>query len=152
MADNYREFSELVEGITPEERAWIRQVLDFQGNVLTALKNTGIRPNSIDPDCWPMFQWELRDHDADLWIYSTESGAVEHVGEFVRAFLSRFRPTACWSMTWADSCSKPRIGEFSGGGLFVIAKSVKLFCADDALNRMHRRFEKARRRPAGFSS
>jgi hypothetical protein len=144
MADHYRQFSELIEAITPQERAWIRQVLDCQDDVSTVLKESGIRASAVEPDGWPGFQWQLEDHEPDLWLYSEDSGNVEHVGEFVRAFLARFRPKACWSMTWSDSCSKPRVGEFTGAGLFVTAKNVRFFCAADAVQRMHKRFARVK--------
>src|ERR1700722_15164163 len=144
MAENYLLFSEQIVSITEEEEAWIRQVLDVEDEKSAVLKEAGLRVKAVDVDCWPGFEWDVR--DAELWIYSEESGYIEHVGEFVRAFLSRFRRDDCWSLTWAAACSKPRIGEFYGGGLFVTAKNAKFFNAADALNQMHRRFEKSRRR------
>jgi hypothetical protein len=144
MAINYLLFSETIDEITLAERDWIDRVLIVDERAPTKLKEAGIRLNAIDIECWPGFQWDLRDDGTCLWIYSDESSYVEHVAEFVRAFLARFRPGVCWSMTWAATCSKPRAGEFYGGGIFVTAKTVKSFCAIDHLDRMKRNFEKRR--------
>jgi hypothetical protein len=146
MANNYLLFSETIDDITPAERNWINKVLIVDAPAPTTLKEAGIKLNAIDIECWPGFQWELCEDDTGLLIYSDESGYIEHVAEFVRAFLSRFRAKASWSMTWAATCSKPRAGEFYGGGIFVTSKTVKSFCAIDALERMKARFEKPRRR------
>jgi hypothetical protein len=146
MANNYLLFSETIDEITPAERNWIDRVLIVDERVSITLKEAGIKLNTIAIECWPGFQWELPDNDTCLWFYSEESGHIEHVAAFARAFLACFRPNACWSMTWAATCSKPRTGEFYGGGIFVTAKTVKSFCVIDALERMKGRFEKPRRR------
>jgi hypothetical protein len=146
MANNYLLFSETIDEITPAERDWIKEVLIVDAAAPTTLKEAGIRLNAIDIECWPGFQWELPEDDTGLLIYSDESGHIEHVAEFVRAFLACFRRNACWSMTWAATCSKPRAGEFYGGGIFVTAQTVKSFCAIDALEHMKARFEQSRLR------
>ena len=147
MADNFRKFSQVIEGIEPNEKAWIRHVLEVQEDVLAVLKKAGVRPKPIEPEWWPGFSWKLRDLEGELWLYSEDNGCLEHVGEFVRAFLDRFRPKACWSVTWADTCSAPRIGEFSGGGLFVSAKRIQFFTPDEQIHRLQKRFEKSARPP-----
>src|SRR5689334_18897111 len=114
MANNYTQFSEAIERITPEERSWIE--------------------SQLDPDSWgeeppeweaPLeeeylsFEWSLDEIEGSLWLYAEESGDPDEVARFVRAFLARFRPGDRFSLTYADSCSKPRLGEFSGGAVFV---------------------------------
>ena len=42
----------------------------------------------------------------------------------VRKFLKQFRPDDCWSLTWSETCSKPRVGQFGGGAVFVTASDV----------------------------
>ena len=58
---------------------------------------------------WPGFQWEITEPQKDLWLYAEESANVANVGQFVRALLSRFRPTACWSMTYAVASTAPAL-------------------------------------------
>jgi hypothetical protein len=45
-------------------------------------------------------------------------------------------------MTYASTCSKPRIGEFSGGALFVTASQVTFFNARDFVERQEARFQR----------
>ena len=153
MADNYQQFSEIIPALTEPERTWAERVLacnsdgdhaDDGTDAKRVLKEAGIRVRTIDCDDWPGFQFELKGPDFDLWLYGHEYANVSHVGEFVRAFLARFRPIACWSLTWAESCSKPRLGEFGGGGLFVTARTVKVFNVAHWVDRRRRKFEKTR--------
>ena len=151
MANNYLEFSETIEGITPEERAWIERQLgsawaDKDGKVLPDDREKdaeGELPRFIakyDPETDPApigpdkewdeagfaYQWHERDDGSVyLWIHSEESGIVDHVAYFVHKFLRTFRRNDCWSLTWACTCSKPRIGEFGGGAVFVTARDIK---------------------------
>ena len=145
MANNYQLFSAIVPNLSAQERDWANRVLSCQQNVKKRLLGNGIKPCAIEADDWPGFQWEWIHEDHDLWLYAEEYGNIGHVGEFVRAFLARFRPSNCWALTWAQTCSRPRIGEFSGGGLFVTAKSLRAFTALDAVSRMRRRFERKAR-------
>ena len=46
------------------------------------------------------------------------------MAHLVQKFLKKFRPDQCWSLTYATTCSKPRLGEFGGGAVFVTADSI----------------------------
>ena len=149
MANHYRLFSEAIDDIKPGERTWISHVLSLQNDndIVSNLKKEGIELDDEDSMIWwPGFEWELRDTDTNLWIYAQESGDLACVAAFVKAFLAKFRPNSCWSVTWADTCSAPRIGEFSGGGLFVSAKRIQFFTPDEQIHRLQNRFEKRARR------
>lgn len=66
------------------------------------------------------------DHHGDnwgrhLWVYAEESGNPDNVAHLVQKFLKACRPEQCWSLTYAATCSKPRVGEFEGGAVFVTA-------------------------------
>jgi len=147
VANNYLEFSALLEDITPEERAWIERQLgsawtDEDGKVLPddreedaygevarfiAEYDPETDPAPLGPDRdWGevgfAYQW---DGDNCLWIHSEESGLVDHVAYFVHKFLRMFRKNECWSLTWAGTCSKLCIGEFGGGAIFVTAEDIK---------------------------
>lgn len=158
MADNYQLFSEIIPSLTEEEQAWARRILgctqdqDGQNGAEDAgamLKDGGIDLSAVDSDAWPGFQWNIDETHAGLWVYGEECGNVIHVAEFVRAFLAMFRPTACWQLTWAETCSKPRVGEFSGGGLFVTAASVTLCMPQDWLAERSKEFDRAAAASAG---
>jgi hypothetical protein len=149
MADNYQLFSEIIPTLTQEERALAERVLgctqqqDRAGDAAKILKEAGLNMDAVDLDDWPGFQWSIDSPDSELWLYGEEFGNVSHVAEFVRAFLARFRPADCWQLTWAETCSKPRIGEFGGGGLFVTASRVSYCVPHDWLRRRKKKFERA---------
>jgi hypothetical protein len=62
--------------------------------------------------------------DGDLWFHS-EGVNTDKIAYFMQQFLKQWHPTGCWSMTYAEYCSKPRIGEFGGGAIFVTATEIK---------------------------
>jgi len=127
MADYYTQFSGSIDDLTAEEIAWVRKELtpplereEYNPGAEAFLQQWLKDHNLNDPaehEYWPRFDWSL---DGDgLWIYSDEDGCIDHVGIFVRRFLSLWRPAAVFSLTWADTCSKLRTGAFSGGWLVV---------------------------------
>jgi hypothetical protein len=130
MADNFQLFSEIVPVLKDKEKAWVEQILGDTDKREQMLTDAGIKLDAIDVDDWPGFAWEI-DFKGELWLYAEEYGNVSHAGEFIRAFLARFRPADCWELTWAETCSKPRVGEFGGGALFITARSVRAISAVD---------------------
>ena len=66
-----------------------------------------------------------------LWLHADTYGEPAHVAWLIQKFLKRFRPDQCWSLTYANTCSKPRVGEFSGGAVFVTANEIKFQDASD---------------------
>jgi len=75
------------------------------------------------------FQYQLEESQAKpknygLWMYTEEAGEPGMVAEFVQSYLKEFHPDDIWTLTWAATCSKPRLGEFSGGGVVVTAKKL----------------------------
>lgn len=68
------------------------------------------------------FEYDLSESDRRLWIYSEdEGGDIDKAGMLVASFLQEFRSNELWKLTWASTCSKPRLDAFGGGCLFVIA-------------------------------
>ena len=101
----------------------------------------GCRAYRDDPDCadyvkqldmdGPGFEYDFADGDdrpdswgRHLWIHGGGNGYVDGAACLVRKFLKRFRPDQCWSLTYATTCSKPRVGEFGGGAVFVTAEEI----------------------------
>jgi len=126
MANNYTQFSEVLEELTEEEMAWLQATLEdqddeeryrfLQGNPEVDFDNMG--------DCLG-FDYELGKQEKRLYITGEEDGEPLHVATLVQQFLQKFRPTDCWWMTWAATCSKMRVGEFSGGAIFVTANEIQ---------------------------
>jgi hypothetical protein len=63
------------------------------------------------------FEFTFCDEDGvrNLWLRADDFGDPTHVAWLIHKFLKQFRPDQCWSLTYANTCSKLRIGEFGGG-------------------------------------
>ena len=68
-------------------------------------------------------------------------GNPDNVAWLVQKFLKKFRPDQCWSLTYAATCSKPRVGEFGGGAVFVTADEIKWQNAYDFVEQEQTVFE-----------
>lgn len=132
MADNYLEFSEIIENLSEEEKAWIRNIpagrdYEEEEDFYEALEEYGIEPGpDLFVEEFPYFSYtiEQRDGQSHWWIYSGSYGNVDHVIVLVQAFIRKFRPDYIFSLTYSESCSKPRVGEFGGGWVVVTKDDV----------------------------
>ena len=151
MANNYLQFSEVIPQLTTQEADWLRAQLEVvcvfgehehpEDKLPPGLNRDkadwiGCRAYRDMLDYDPNYGWDLGfeydfsqdDHDQvwgrHLWLYADESGAVDRVAHLVQKFLKAHRPDESWSLTWAVSCSKPRVGEFGGGAVFVTAEEI----------------------------
>lgn len=119
MTNYYTLFSEAVSDITPEEERWLRDKLrDPQGlsdEEYFALQR--LFPEIYDMESWPGFNWTFEEiyERYCFWFYSEDSGNVEYAIMLVEAFLREFRPDKEFLISWAHTCSSPRLGAFSGG-------------------------------------
>jgi hypothetical protein len=141
MADNFLQFSETLDDLTPEEATWLdRQLAEDRKGCPAFLQDYEDREPG-DTDCG--FQCELVD-EADnrhLWLYADEAGDVGRVAHLVQAFLKRFRPDQCWSLSYAATCSKLRVGEFGGGAVFVTADEIHWQSSDGFIEQERTRFK-----------
>ena len=144
MANNYLQFSEVLKDLTEPEETWLKEQLqktdnatmddeDDEDSTSSSQSYAFLRDKpEYDADCDSLgFDYDFHD-DEDmvnwgyhLWVYAEECGNADNVAWLVRKFLKQFRPTQCWSLTWAGTCSKPRVGEFGGGAVFVTADEIK---------------------------
>ncbi len=150
MADYYLEFSQVLSHLGDEELDWIRQQLEIVyvfGNQEFTLGNlppdleaayaawSGYRfYRDFDEDvpdaeeagfCFEIDDREDAEHGRHLWVYAQEHGELGPLAHLVQRFLSRFRPDQSWSVTYASTCSKPRLDSFGGGAVFVTAREIK---------------------------
>lgn len=128
MANNYSQFSETIDDITPEEVAWIERVLklDCIDELEELRAELHIEGDFDFNDMWPHFDWALEGKDkSSLWLYCEEGFTEDHLTIFIREFINRFRPDFIMSITGSSTCSKPRVGEF-GGWWLVISKDEVL--------------------------
>ena len=153
MADNFLQFSEMLPDLTVGETAWLDEQLQpivVFGDREFAEDDPVIATMSGDPEfSGPRFlrdnphfdgRYDLLgfefafedDHGSrGLWLHADDYGDLTHVAWLVHKFLKRFRPDQCWSLSYSNSCSKPRIGGFSGGAVFVTAAEIEQYTADD---------------------
>jgi hypothetical protein len=152
LANNYLQFSEVIQQLTPAEERWLNEQLSFvyvfDGEELDEEHLPGTKhPEDADyRGCRAFSDMEDADSGDDdagfehafgtdeggpenwgrhLWIYAEEGGDVERVAHLVQKFLKKFRPDECWSLSYSTTCSKPRVGEFGGGAVFVTANDIK---------------------------
>jgi hypothetical protein len=126
MADNYLQFSETLDALTPPEADWLREQL-AEDPATDCPRFLADFPDREADDCDCGFQYEFEDssNGLSLWLSAEERGDVLRVAHLVREFLRRFRPTLCWSLTYATTCSTIRPGEFGGGAVFVTADEIR---------------------------
>ena len=128
MANNYRLFSAALV-IGDAEKPWCEAKLAELRSMSNAHPGDEI-DHEIEVDQYDScadfnFEFEVNNSEPRIWFYSEESGNTNHVAEFVQMYLAHFHPDKCWYMSWADTCSKPRLDEFSGGAVFVTATKIK---------------------------
>jgi hypothetical protein len=155
-------FGEKEYTIDPEPERWFDGHPDLAGIVPAELAKSdpdwyGMRflrdKKDYDPDCDLLgFQYAFdgpemprRRNDRwgrHLWLYADENGNPDNVAHLVHKFLKQFRPNECWSLTWATTCSKPRVGEFGGGAIFVTAHEIRWENAYDFVAKNREAFDK----------
>jgi len=140
MAEQYLEFSEVLTQLTDEQIDWLKEQLE----IVHVSEGTGGETWSgcrayRDLDNYDShfggdvgFDYSFSEEVHEEWghhlrVYSTEHGYVDRVAHLVQKFLRKFRPDACWSLTYACTCSKPRVGEFGGGAVVVTATKIEHF-------------------------
>lgn len=128
MANNYRQFSFALKLQHHGEAEWCQKELDLlkitedeDGNLMTdydwtVFGLTGMK--TLGDIIQPPYVW-FRD--------SGESGNVEQIADFVQSYLKKFCPKGYFHMSWADTCSKPRVDEFGGGFCIVTAPKIIWF-------------------------
>ena len=138
MANNYRQFVVSIGSLTPEEVAWWVKMKA----ALLALPDERVESAENDDEHLGVqaFDEYLRlaedigfdDYGSNtnvvcgLYVaddYATivaeESGDVDAASELISAFLKAHKPTEYVILSWADTCSKMRSGEFGGGECLI---------------------------------
>lgn len=141
MANNYTQFSEIIDNATPEEIEWAKK----------RLAEMEVKFFESNGDAGWYFESEVHEkkHGGNdgphIWVFAEEGGEPEHVAEFAQEFLKKFRPNACFSLTWASFCDKLRVGEFDGGGLFVTAEKIEWYLPFDFISQKTKEFEESKK-------
>jgi hypothetical protein len=107
MANNYSQFSEAI--VVPEDK--VQAVIEFLEAYETMCFNEEIDwYGGID------YTFPLKEGDKTVfWFHSDESYTDEELLYLVQGVLTAIESTEPVTVSVAYTCSKPRIGEFSGG-------------------------------------
>lgn len=164
MADYYTSWSFALE-VSQEELEWVKKVFE-QLEKMTDTADDGARDvlrdeietkfgvivgDVFEDDGHDFIPFDYSWNDTDersIWFHGDCGGQVG-AAEIVRAFLQQWRPTASTNITWAETCSKPRPGDFAGGAIFITATSKTFFHTADWLKQMHEEFERSKNKKRG---
>lgn len=67
-----------------------------------------------------------------LWIYEDEYGDVDNAANFIQKYLIDMDIDGGVGLTWANTCSCPRVNAFDGGAV-VITKDKMIWQSSDGL-------------------
>ena len=136
MANNYQQHSFMIEKLTPTEVTWLETKFDEidKGNENDEGEYVDIGEVEI----------ERRDDGADLWLYAEEGADLDSLVGFLQDFLKENRPDSYIGFEWANTCSKMRLDEFSGGAVFITAEKTDWTCTYDFLETKRKEFEAAK--------
>lgn len=73
-----------------------------------------------------VFECDREDDPLKFWVYAEEYGNLDVLGSCAHVALAVTEDTeTVFSVTWADYCSKLRVGEFGGGWMVIHAGGVE---------------------------
>jgi hypothetical protein len=107
VASNYLSFSEEIETESEEAARWIEQQLE--------------KAESSEDGCICCYS---RD-GAKIWVYSEEDADLGRLEDILSEYQTKFGDQKAIIMSWAHTCSKPRLGEFGGGATVIVAGKIK---------------------------
>lgn len=143
MADNYQSFSQSFY-IKGGKKAvdWIKEHLDQfdgemyeEGHPMRRDQEALAELYDLEEDYYYLgFEWDIDSQEGKrsvLCLYSMDYSNLDHAAHFMRLYLQKFDPKGCLTVTFANTCSKARPGEFGGGAAFVTADDIKWMHTDD---------------------
>lgn len=149
MANNYSLWSESIRLQNADEVQWMKSILKFDVSEFESNEdacaafaeefNIELEENSIDS--WPEFEYNLSEKEGVVYLYSEGEGNFSNLVLLVQEFLSKFRQNEFFCIEWADTCSKPRAGEFGGGAAFITANDTKYMSTSDWIRQQVAEFQ-----------
>jgi len=127
MANNYLLFSEELSGLTEEEKNWLEQELkqpDWEDEDWSEerIRSWCNERDVEEIELWPEFMYDVQKNDEShwsIWFYSDESANLESLISLIVRFFKHFNRDEYFTLSWAHTCSKPRLGEFGGGAVIA---------------------------------
>ena len=96
MANNYLQFSEMI----------VIDDTDARNNLYERIR----RPDGED-----VYICNVEIREGSVWMYAEETADLGALWYQIEEWQKAYGIKAPFTMTWADTCSKPRVGEFGGG-------------------------------------
>lgn len=163
MSDNFLMFSEFLPIETHAEKEWLEEYLknphdikncpveeedaEYDKRIMKWAKAHGV--DCDDAEHYPDFEYKFENENgkSGLWVHSDESGNTEQVANMVFAFFKHFKKkNERFMLTWAATCSKMRVSEFSGGGFLVTYRKVYWSLPEQELDRIASRLKKGKKK------
>jgi len=136
MANNYQQHSFMIDKLTPTEVTWLETKFEDLNKINDDDEGEYVDIGSTDI--------ERRDDGADLWLYAEEGADLDCLVDFLQDFLKENRPDSYIGFEWANTCSKMRLDQFSGGSVFITAEKTDWNCTYDFLETKRKEFEAAK--------
>jgi len=134
MANNYQQHSFMIDKLSSTEVSWLETKLEE------------IDKSNEDPSgeyiCLGSTEIERRATGAELWLYAEEGCDLDSLVDFLQSFLKENRPDSYLGFEWANTCSKMRLNEFSGGAVFITANKAEWISTYDFLETKRKEFAK----------
>jgi len=151
MAENHSFWSEALHLENEAQINWVKNALTFDSSeyesdedaAIALNEETGIKSIAEDISSWPEFEFNIDEKSKVVYLYSEGDGNISNLVKFVQGFLSSFRPNGFFHLEWADTCSKPRAGEFGGGAVFITANKTKYMLTSEWIRNQISEFEGA---------
>ncbi len=124
MANNYTQFSVLLPKVAEDKLAAF---------MATAEARQKAAEEEGNYESMPLRGMEHEMRGGELWLYAKEGGDVDAAAKLIQAFLAHFDIAGGIYMSWACTCSKPRINQFEGGAVVVTRKDMLWLSSYDVL-------------------
>ena len=126
MANNYTQFSVLLPKVPEEKLAAFMEAVEARQEAAE---------EEDDYESMPLRGMEYETRDGELWLHADDSGDVDAAAKLIQDFLAHFDIDGGIYMSWACTCSKPRINQFEGGAVVVTHKDMLWLSAYDVLKK-----------------
>lgn len=132
MADYYTHFSIGVRLTGEDAQARVTEALQNLRHKRDELRDAG------DDDAADQVPIEFEYVVEEGKLYLSDDGAtgnVEHVAQFLQQLVTLGYVEEPVAFQWADSCSKPRVDAFTGGGVVVTKRKLYWFVVPDLIEK-----------------
>jgi hypothetical protein len=137
MASNYTHFSVTLP--IPEEPEKAARVEEW------VFAHSDMKDCMMEADDWDIEDFEEAGYSCDfdipqgeVWVYGDGEGSIESAANLIQRYLDDFEIEGGVHMSFAWTCSKPRINEAGGGAVVVTRNSQFWIFADDEADKLAR--------------